>query len=50
MIVEKVVRIVVVATKTVVENVVVDAVVVVVRPETVVLVKDVNDSVFTPVV
>lgn len=48
--VENVVRMVVVATRSVVENVVVDVVAVVVTPETVVLVKEVNDSVFTPVV
>lgn len=41
---------VVVARKTVVENNVVDVLVVVVSPDTVVSVKDVNDSVFTPVV
>lgn len=38
------------ATKNVVEKTVVEVVVVVVKPEIVVLVKDVNDSVFIPVV
>lgn len=48
--VESVVKMVVVATRTVVEKLAIEVVVVVVRPETVVLVKEVNDSVFTPVV